>query len=137
MTLGPIATAISGASNAFAELTEKVQTGSLEVPPMPEGLEEMPVVGDKVSEVWSQFDRNLEGAVQKYGAQIIEISKVVLSKVAGVGLGLLALALSVIIMGICSARAQRSLNTYKSLQTASLHRAAASSSRSQAPPSAM
>lgn len=100
VTLGPIATAISGASNAFAELTDKVQTGSLDVPPIPERLEEMPVVGDKVSEVWSQFDRNLEGAIQKYGPQIIEITKAVVGKIAGVGLGLLALALSVIIMGI-------------------------------------
>lgn len=100
LTLGPVATAVTGATSVFSELTDKVQSGTLDIPPIPEKLKDVPVIGSQINEVWSLFERNLQGAVEQYGAQIIEIGSVILGKAVGIGLGLLALALSVIIMGV-------------------------------------
>lgn len=100
VTLGPIASAVSGAANLGAEFAEQADSGQLKVPPAPEGLAEIPVVGPKLNDAWSMFERNLDGAMQKYGPQILELIKGLFSKVLSVGVGLLGLALSVIIMGV-------------------------------------
>lgn len=99
LTLGPVATAISGAAELGSEFAEQASKDELKVPPAPEGLKELPLVGDKISDVWGMFERNLDGALAKYGAQILEITKSLFGKVLGIGIGLLGLALSVLIMG--------------------------------------
>ncbi len=100
LTLGPIATAVSGAADLGADFAEQADSGQLKVPPPPEGLKDIPVVGAKLADVWSMFERNLDGALQKYGPQILEITKSLFGRVLSIGVGLLGLALSVIIMGI-------------------------------------
>ncbi len=99
LTLGPVATAVSGAAELGSEFAEQAASGELKVPPAPEGLKEFPLVGGKVSDVWTMFESNLSGALAKYGAQILEVTKSLFGKVLGIGIGLLGLALSVIIMG--------------------------------------
>ncbi|SLN72941.1 putative inner membrane protein [Falsiruegeria litorea R37] len=99
LTLGPVATAVSGAAELGSEFSEQAASGQLKIPPAPEGLKDLPVVGSKLADVWSLFERNLDAAMAKYGPQILEVTKTLFSKVLGIGIGLLALALSVIIMG--------------------------------------
>jgi predicted PurR-regulated permease PerM len=99
LTLGPVATAVSGAAELGSEFAEQAASGELKVPPAPEGLKEFPLVGAKVADVWTMFESNLSGALAKYGAQILEVTKSLFGKVLGIGIGLLGLALSVIIMG--------------------------------------
>ncbi len=99
LTLGPVATAVSGAAELGSEFAEKAASGELKVPPAPEGLKEFPLVGGKVADVWTMFESNLSGALATYGAQILEITKSLFGKVLGIGIGLLGLALSAIIMG--------------------------------------
>lgn len=100
LTLGPVASAISGAVDLGSELAEKAAAGNIKVPPAPEGLKDIPIVGAKIADAWGLFERNFEGAVSKYGPQILEVSKILFGKVLSVGVGLLALALSVVIMGV-------------------------------------
>ena len=99
LTLGPVATAVSGAAELGSEFAEQADKSELKVPPAPEGLKELPLVGDKIADVWGMFERNLDGALAKYGTQILEITKSLFGKVLGIGIGLLGLALSVLIMG--------------------------------------
>lgn len=99
LTLGPVATAVSGAAELGSEFSEQAASGQLKIPPAPEGLKDLPVVGGKLADVWSLFERNLDAAMAKYGPQILDVTKTLFSKVLGIGIGLLALALSVIIMG--------------------------------------
>ncbi|MBE1283967.1 MAG: AI-2E family transporter [Rhodobacteraceae bacterium] len=100
VTLGPVASAVSGAANFGSEVAEKAASGELEVPPVPEGLEEVPVIGPKAVDVWRMFETNLQGAMDKYGKQILDVASAIFGKVLSVGVGLLAMALAVIIMGI-------------------------------------
>ncbi|WP_270732169.1 AI-2E family transporter [Shimia sp. Alg240-R146] len=99
ITLGPLASAVSSSASLGSELATGLSEGTLKVPPAPEGLSEIPLLGQKASEVWSMFERNLDGALKTYSEQIIAILQAVLGKAVGLGLGLLGLALSAIIMG--------------------------------------
>lgn len=99
LTLGPVATAVSATFGVVTELGEKAANGQINIPPPPEALGEIPLLGPRFVDVWSLFDRNLALALNTYGEQIAELTKIVFGKVAGVGLSLLGLALSTIIMG--------------------------------------
>ncbi|MDV7144864.1 AI-2E family transporter [Tropicimonas sp. TH_r6] len=99
VTLGPIASAISGAADLGSDFSEQAAAGTLKMPPPPEGLSEFPVIGPPVLEIWTMFEKNLDGALAKYGPQLLELTQALFGKVIGVGVGLLGLALSVIVMG--------------------------------------
>ncbi len=98
-TLGPLASAISGVAEMGSDFAEQAEAGTLKIPPAPEGLSEIPVVGPQIAEVWSLFERNLDAAMAKYAPQILEIMQGLFGRVLSVGVGLLGLALSVLIMG--------------------------------------
>lgn len=100
LTLGPVASALTGAVDLGSEIAEKAASGDIKIPPIPERLKEIPVIGTQVTDIWGLFERNFEAAMAKYGVQILEISKALFGKVLGIGLGLLGLALSVVIMGV-------------------------------------
>lgn len=100
LTLGPLASAVSGFAGLGTELSEQISAGTLKIPPAPDGLKEFPVVGSKIADVWGMFERNLDGALTKYGPQILEVISALFGKVLNIGLGLLGLALAAIIMGI-------------------------------------
>ena len=99
LTLGPVATAVSTTFGAATEFGEKAATGQIQVPPPPEALGEIPIVGPRIIEIWSQFESNLTSALNTYGDQVKELTKIVFGTVASIGLDLLALALSSILMG--------------------------------------
>ncbi|WP_164660117.1 AI-2E family transporter [Tropicibacter sp. Alg240-R139] len=107
LTLGPVATAVSGVAELGSEFAEQAASGKLKIPPAPEGLKEIPIVGGKLADAWAMFERNLDGAIAKYGPQILEITRTLFGKVLGIGIGLLGLALSVIIMGALFAPGQQ------------------------------
>ncbi len=99
VTLGPIASAISGIADLGSDFSEKAAAGTLKMPPPPEGLSEFPLIGPPLLETWSMFEKNLDGALAKYGPQMLEVTQALFGKVLSIGVGLLGLALSVIIMG--------------------------------------
>jgi predicted PurR-regulated permease PerM len=103
VTLGPLGTAISGAFDVFGDLSERAAAGTLKIPPAPEGLADLPVIGPKLAQTWGLFEKNLGSALSTYGAQIIDFIMVVFGAAAGIGMSLLGLALAVIIMGVLMA----------------------------------
>lgn len=100
LTLGPVGSAVSGGIEVIGNLTDKAAAGTLKMPPPPENLAELPVVGTKLAEIWALFETNLDKALAVYGPQLLEFTKVLFGRAAGVGVSLLGLALSVIVMGI-------------------------------------
>ncbi|MEH6836355.1 MULTISPECIES: AI-2E family transporter [Falsihalocynthiibacter] len=99
LTLGPVGSAISGAIEIARNLSDQATAGTLKMPPAPEGLKDLPLVGGKLSEVWSVFEKNLGDALRTYGPQITEVGMAIFGRAAGIGMSLLGLALSVIVMG--------------------------------------
>ncbi|WP_068119431.1 AI-2E family transporter [Tropicimonas marinistellae] len=99
VTLGPIASAISEAADLGSDFSEQAAAGTLKMPSPPERLSEFPVLGPPLLEVWTMFETNLDGALAKFGPQILDVTQALFGKVLGIGVGLLGLALSVIVMG--------------------------------------
>lgn len=100
LTLGPIASAVSSAFDVGADLSGKVTSGDFKVPPVPDLLSGLPLVGSKIAETWALVENNLAAAVAKYGVQVLDFVGTVFGKAAGIGMSLLGLALSVVIMGL-------------------------------------
>ncbi|MEP2531527.1 AI-2E family transporter [Shimia sp.] len=100
LTIGPLAASIAGLVEYSADLIHEISSGTLTMPPLPERINEWEIMGPKIKEVWALFDNNLAAALDRYGSFILEFGTSVLGKLAGVGVGLLAMALSVIVMGM-------------------------------------
>ncbi|PSL18360.1 AI-2E family transporter [Shimia abyssi] len=100
VTIGPIAASVATLAEYGAGLTDRLSSGDLKLPPPPERINEWEVLGPKIQEVWSLFDNNLATAIDQYGEVILHFGTTVLGKLAGVGVGLLAMALSIIVMGM-------------------------------------
>jgi predicted PurR-regulated permease PerM len=82
------------------EISENVKSGSLDVPPPPEGIKEWPVIGERTHKAWTLANQNLSDALSTYEEQIKSAVGWLLSKAAGAGLGVLMFAVSLIISGV-------------------------------------
>jgi predicted PurR-regulated permease PerM len=81
-------------------LGEKVQEGTLDVPPPPAKVKDWPLVGNKIHGAWQLASDNLKQFVQRYQPQLEGLAAKALAGVAGAGVGVLQAVLSIIIAGI-------------------------------------
>ena len=70
------------------QLAEKVEAGTLEVPPPPAGVADWPIVGDRVHDFWAAASRNLDTALDPLHPQLKAVGSWVLETSASAGLGL-------------------------------------------------
>ena len=100
LTIGPLWASLSSFFAHFNDLSDKLQSGKLDLPPAPEGLSELTLVGPKATEIWNLFNNNLALALERYGDVVLGFASTVGGAVAGLSFQLLAMALSVIVMGM-------------------------------------
>ena len=100
LTIGPLAAAVGTMAEAASSLTDRLQNGTLVIPPPPEGLKEIAVIGPKADQIWTLFNTNLDRALQEYGATILHFGTAVAGMLAGLGVGILGMALSIVVMGV-------------------------------------
>ncbi|WP_108261944.1 AI-2E family transporter [Mangrovicoccus ximenensis] len=99
ITLGPIAVLASQVIDAAAWGMKAVQEGSFALPSA-EKLARVPVVGLRLAQAWEAFGSNLAQLLAQIGPLLLSTGRLVLAKVAGVGIALAMLSVSVIIMGL-------------------------------------
>ena len=87
-------------------LSEKLQDEDLKLPPPPEGIEDWPVIGESVENLWQSATVNLESTVVKFQPQIVGFAKWLLQTFLGIAAGLFMFAISIIIAGIFMASAK-------------------------------
>ena len=100
LTIGPLWASVNSFFAHFNELSDKLKTGKLDLPPAPEGLSEIALVGPKATEIWNLFNNNLAVALDRYGDVVLGFATTIGGAVAGLSFQLLAMALSVIVMGM-------------------------------------
>ena len=100
LTVGPLAASISALLEWGGDLTSDLEAGKLGLPPTPQLLKDLPVFGSDVDRIWTLFQSNLDTAIKQYGSVILDIGGAIAGKVAGAGLALLGMTLSVIVMGL-------------------------------------
>src|SRR5687768_14374431 len=96
LVLVPTAIAASSAARSVPELIATIQSGERPVPPAPARLKELPVVGERAHETWTQASTDLPAFTKKYGTQIAAFTKTLLGMAAGLFTAVLALVLAII-----------------------------------------
>ena len=97
ITIGPvsfIATVLVSNVQSFAE---SVAAGTLVVPPPPEGIATLPLIGESLNNIWQEAAANLGEVLSRFEPQIQELMKTLLLLSANTGLTILKFLLSIII----------------------------------------
>jgi predicted PurR-regulated permease PerM len=102
----PTALLMSSLGDSVRHLINGVQNNSLQIPTPSPGVEQWPVVGKKIHDVWSKAHADLPALVQSMQPKIGELAKTALGLVASIGGGLLQFLASFIIAGIIMAFGQ-------------------------------
>ena len=106
LIVAPTATLMSSLGDSVHQLANDVQNNSLKIPAPRPGVEEWPVVGKRIHDVWSKAHADLPALVQSMQPKIGELTKTALGFVASIGSGLLQFLAAFIIAGIIMAFGQ-------------------------------
>lgn len=97
MILVPAFFLMRSAIRGAMELKEKYEAGEITIPDVHEGIQDWPVVGKSLYELWDNAAENLTDFVSQYQEEIISIVKSFLSALVGTGTGVLEMVLALII----------------------------------------
>lgn len=89
-------------------LAKGLEDGTLAVPPPPPSVRDWPLVGERLSALWSQASVNLAATLAKIAPQLKAVGGWLLSTAAGAGFGLLQFVVAIIIAGVFLANAEAS-----------------------------
>jgi len=103
IVLVPTAIAAISAASSVPELVATVQSGERQVPPPPDRLKDLPIVGERAHATWTQAATDMPAFAKQYGTQIATFTKSLLSIAAGLFVAVLALVLAIVFAAICLA----------------------------------
>ena len=103
----PIALLMSSLGDSVRAFIEAVQQNTLQVPSPPEGVESWPIIGAKLSALWSQAHDDLPAFVQSMQPKIGDLARTALGFVASIGGGLLGLVAALVLAGVFMAFGDR------------------------------
>ena len=95
--VGPVsvmATVFVGDAQTFAN---NVAAGTVVVPPPPEGIATLPLIGEEINDIWQEAAVNLVNVLSRFEPQIKQLSQDLLLLAADTGLNILKFLLSIII----------------------------------------
>ena len=106
LIVAPTAMLVSSLGDSVHQLVHDVQNNTLRIPAPRPGVEDWPVVGQKLHDVWAKAHTDLPALVQSLQPKIGELAKTALGFVASIGGGLLQFLASFIIAGVLMAFGQ-------------------------------
>jgi predicted PurR-regulated permease PerM len=74
--------------------------GELQLPPPPESVNEWPLIGERIYNLWERATYNLPGVLEEFTPQLKMIGAWLLETITGTGIGILQFIASFIIAGI-------------------------------------
>lgn len=80
--------------------SERVESGTFDVPPPNDSVKEWPIVGNKIWTAWNAAATNFAKFLSTYSEQLKDISGALLSKVTGLGATILLFVLSILIAAV-------------------------------------
>jgi predicted PurR-regulated permease PerM len=87
-------------------VSRQVRAGQLNIPPPPQSLDKLPVIGPRLMETWTLCSTNLSEAAARFGPQIKKHIPAVLSASAGVGAAMLQFVVAIAIAGFLLATSE-------------------------------
>ena len=106
LIVAPTAMLMSSLGDSVQQLINDVQNNTLRIPAPRPGVENWPVVGQQVHDVWSKAHADLPALVRSMQPKMGELAKTALGFVASIGGGLLEFLAAFIIAGILMAFGQ-------------------------------
>ena len=95
-------TLVTGLTN----LADGLRDGTLKVPPPPEGVDELPLIGAPLFKIWDLASVNMEKALQQVGPELKAVILWLVSAAGSAGIALLLFIVSLIIAGVMMAHAE-------------------------------
>jgi len=92
--------------DGIKRVNEKLHSGSVRIPLLPDGVGDWPIIGSTVEKVWKEASVNLTATLDNYRPQLRTFGSWLLDKSLKTGLSLLLFALSIIIAGILLVKAE-------------------------------
>jgi predicted PurR-regulated permease PerM len=106
LIVAPTAMLMSSLGDSVQRLVNDVQNNALKIPAPRPGVEQWPVIGKQIYDIWSKAHADLPALVQSMQPKIGELAKAALGFVASIGVSLLQFLASFIIAGIIMAFGQ-------------------------------
>ncbi len=89
-------------------LTDEFAGEEFKVPPPPAGIEDWPIVGERLHEVWLSASQNLEAVLMKLAPYLKDVGLWLVSTVGDLGVGLLMFVVAIFIAGALLPNGDRS-----------------------------
>jgi predicted PurR-regulated permease PerM len=115
LVVAPTAALMSSLGDSIKGIVEGIQSNTLQVPPPRAGVENWPVIGDRVHAYWTRAHADLPALVQSMQPKIGNIAKASLGFVAGIGGGLLKFLGSLVVAGIMMAFGESGARAVRSI----------------------
>ena len=104
--LVPTVIAAISAASSIPELVAGLRSGQQHIPPPPDRLQDVPVIGQKAFAAWTQASNDMPAFAKQFGPQLASFSKWLLGAAGGMFITVLALILAVIFAAITLAYAE-------------------------------
>jgi len=85
---------------SLGNLSDQIKAGNITIPPPPQNVSTIPVIGKPIYETWTLANTNLEQLLSQYKDEIISVGKKFVGLIASIGKGMLLLALAIIVSGV-------------------------------------
>lgn len=98
--IGPIGFLVVLMIENLQLLATEIQGGTLKIPPPPDFLVSVPIVGDNLERIWTLASSNLGEALEGYEGQLKTMANWLLRSLAGVGISFFMFLVAIMISGI-------------------------------------
>ncbi|MDJ0729886.1 MAG: AI-2E family transporter [Crocosphaera sp.] len=98
--IGPVSVIATIFVNNVQTFADNLASGNLTVPPPPEGIEQWPIIGERINKIWKLSSVNLASVLSQFQPQLEALTKKLLFLAANIGVVLLKFIVSIIIAGI-------------------------------------
>ena len=92
-------------------IADRMQAGTLDIPPPPEGVAGWPIIGEPLDRFWRTASVNLATALKPMTTQLKQLGGWLLGAAAGAGLGILQFVAAIIISGVLLAYTRAGAST--------------------------
>ncbi len=99
VVLGPTSLLSAGLLENLRDLAQQAQAGKIDIPPPPAGVNDWPIVGEELYEIWSLASVNLAEALEDLAPHLRAVGRFMLAAGAAGGLSLIQFLVAVIIAG--------------------------------------
>lgn len=106
LIVAPTALLVSSLGDSVHQLVHDMQNNTLKIPAPRPGVENWPIVGQQIHDIWAKAHADLPALVQSMQPKIGDLAKTALGFVASIGGGLLQFLAAFIIAGILMAFGQ-------------------------------